>query len=78
MPKKALTEIIQCASLHIPVLVLLIIPDQRPVLIPQSDHIDVLIFIFIAEGIDDIVVCALRKPRRHLFNLFPGLRVVAV
>lgn len=45
---------------------LFIIPDKFAVFTAQSDHINVLVLLFVVKGVDKIVLAALCKPPDNL------------
>lgn len=76
--KNASGEIIPRQGLRVTVLVLLVVADERSVLVPQGDHVDVLVLFLVVVGIDEIVLRAGGKPVHDHLDHLVGVGVVAV
>ena len=57
---------------------LFVVADEGAVGVPQGDHVDVLVLLFVVGRVDDVVLRAGREPIHDLLDAAVGVGAVAV
>ena len=57
---------------------LFVVADEGAVGVPQGDHVDVLVLLFVVIGVDDVVLRAGREPVHDFLNAAVRAGIVAV